>query len=257
MTGMRPVKTINERIDALLGDGSFLKSHASLYLKNNHHRKRLTALLDTTVKYGPETILEIGGSDGLLAKLIMLELGGKVKKYYFAELDGTNLSYARKNLSSDNVEFLKFDVCKDDIGQRGLDLIICSEVLEHVLDYEKALHNIIGAMSERVIVSTPNERFLAGFAKNVFRKFRRRENIPSGFLARCLFGMDMSGHKRETAGGCYPSHAGFDNLKFERNLRAISSEHYGIRKVAIGPRGFRMCHIYELHKRPACRLTRA
>ncbi len=257
MSGMRPVKTINERIDGLLGGGSFLKSHASLYLKNNHHRKRLTALLDMTAGYSPETILEIGGSDGLLAKLIMLELGGKVKKYYFAELDGTNLSYARKNLSSDNVEFLEFDVCKDDIGQRGLDLIICSEVLEHVLDYEKALHNIIGAMSERVIISTPNERFLAGFAKNVFRKFRRRENIPYGLLARCLFGMDMSGYKRQPSGGCYPSHAGFDNMEFQRELKTISAAHYGISKVAIGPPGFRMCNIYELHKRPACRLTRA
>lgn len=56
----------------------------------------------------------------------------------------------------EGLRFVEFDILKPDKIQRPV--VICSEVLEHIPDYRRALKNLIELSSVRVIITVPYAR---------------------------------------------------------------------------------------------------
>lgn len=89
------------------------------------------------------------------------------------------LSVARKNLAGYDVRFLKGEVDKMDISAERFDRVICTEVLEHVVDPEAVLGAIARLLrpSGVAVITVPNDP-LIGRVKNVIRR------SPAGWVFR-------------------------------------------------------------------------
>ncbi len=107
------------------------------------------------------------------------------KKIYCYEYDEKELEKAKENTSGENVEFGKVDLSAIPLADKSVDVIVCSEVLEHVIDNVRAvseLHRILkddGVM----LVSMPN-RFSLMY-QNVYSTYKSlwygKENINNDF----------------------------------------------------------------------------
>lgn len=221
-----------EKLESVLNDINFDCSHAGMYEKENYHRGRVYKILSLIEECDPQTIFEIGGGEGFLAKLALSMEGNKINHYYFGEIVDKNIVCAQNNLSSDKVSIIKFDACIDEI-EVSPDLLICSEVLEHVLDYDIALDIIFKASPRRIIISVPNEVGVVGFLKNTIRKFYRKLDVPYSYLFDCLLKRNAFRLRQSKVGELtlFVTHVGFDSLRFQRQLERKSKEDYSIKDI--------------------------
>ncbi len=235
---------LRKLVDSLINDEGFLLSHGKLYRKNNHHFKRLCRIFAIVKEIAPKVILEIGGSDGMLARIIIKEL--EIEKYYFTEPCGWNLHKARLNLAgNDRVAIYPLDILKDGIHPRGVDLLVCSEVLEHLPDYSQALSNILAARPSHILISVPTEMGWPGFLKSVVRKFHRKERISYRYLLDCFLKRDITIYRSDPSAR-YLTHIGFHNIRFEETLEDLFAEHYEINIVDNKVFSLTMGKIYRL-----------
>lgn len=137
----------------------------------NYHRRRLLPkrlitpknftyrhIVRTLDKYCPgKTVLDFGSGVGTLA----LYLGKQDKQVTGIELSQKAVTVAQKsarlfNLTK-NVEFHRVDIFKTNLKQK-FDLVICSEVLEHLPDDGQALDRILSLLQPggRVLISVPS-----------------------------------------------------------------------------------------------------
>lgn len=115
-------------------------------------------------KHG-EKILEVGcGGGHVLSQFREAALTG-------VDVSGEMLEKARQNLAGSN-----FDLRKGDIGEVGLedksfDGIVCTEVLEHVLDPDHVLKHIkrLVKPTGRVVITFPNDNLINGLKDIVKR----------------------------------------------------------------------------------------
>ena len=103
------------------------------------------------------TILDLGCGDGMVSNLL-IEKGLEVTGVDI-NIEAIRFFKGKKVVSS--VDCLHFP-------DRSFDLVLCTEVLEHLPDgiYEKTLREIERVAKKYVVISTPNEEYLpAGLAK--------------------------------------------------------------------------------------------
>jgi hypothetical protein len=115
------------------------------------HRRRL--MLQLLSKCNFNSVLEVGGGQPYLLRDVK-------EKYPSVECTGTDLSRAliennRKEFPQYNFEVL--DVVNEALPKK-YDVVIASEVLEHVKDYHKSLKNMAEMASKYIIVTVPSSQ---------------------------------------------------------------------------------------------------
>ena len=103
--------------------------------------------LKTEIK---KNILELGSGEGQICSLLH-KLGFEI---YGIDNDLTRVNFTKKN--NPKVTFIHDDIFKHK-RLKKIDLILCLEVLEHVKDYNKAIHSIYKLTDKYAIISVPNE----------------------------------------------------------------------------------------------------
>jgi ubiquinone/menaquinone biosynthesis C-methylase UbiE len=123
----------------------------------------------------PESqVLEVGCGAGLLC----LELAQQSKIVIGTDISFFVLDFANKvkeYIKCENVSFQHGDAENLAFSDETFDLVICSEVLEHLLAPEKALAEIrrVVKASGRVILTTPCAVSLSDITMNIFRIFNK------------------------------------------------------------------------------------
>jgi len=115
-------------------------------------------------KHG-EKILEVGcGGGHVLSQFREASLTG-------VDVSGEMLEKARKNLAGCNFELLKGDIGEVGLADHSFDGIVCTEVLEHVLDPDHVLSNIqrLVKPTGRVVITFPNDNLINGLKDMVKR----------------------------------------------------------------------------------------
>ena len=135
---------------------SNLEKHTS---KNPLVRMLNDRLVDTvcdlSLKNKPKRILDAGCGEGFMIKEISKK-NEDVEIIGF-DLEESALKYARK--MNPNVEFVKGSVYKMPFENSSFDVVVLSEVLEHLEDTEKALDEIKRVSKLFCVVSVPNEPY--------------------------------------------------------------------------------------------------
>ena len=121
------------------------------------------AFITEIKKLRPEKILDVGCGEGFaLQRLNQKKIGKKLTGIDFLD---TAIEIGKRerpylDLSQGNIYDIPF---KDN----SFDLVICSEVLEHIDDPEKGLRELIRVSSKHIVLSVPNEPWfmLANFVR--------------------------------------------------------------------------------------------
>lgn len=99
----------------------------------------------------------------------------------------------KKFLNRDDCHFKLMDTCKLEFKNNFFDIIICSEVLEHLKDPQAAMKEIYRVLKKGglAIISTPNKREgkLANIAKVILKKLLnyKRTELPGGVKDTFVF----------------------------------------------------------------------
>jgi ubiquinone/menaquinone biosynthesis C-methylase UbiE len=115
-------------------------------------------------KHG-EKILEVGcGGGHVLSQFREAALTG-------VDVSGEMLEKARKNLAGSNFELRKGDIGEVGLADQSFDGIVCTEVLEHVVDPDHVLKNIqrLVKPTGRVVITFPNDVLINGL-KDVVKR---------------------------------------------------------------------------------------
>lgn len=136
---------------------------------------------------GPAAVLDAGCGEGVVAERLRAALPG-------AELTGIDLraeaiAAARRRVP--DARFAVGDACAPAFGDGAFDLVVCTEVLEHLDDPRRALRELLRVSRGRVLVTVPHEPLfrLGNLARG--RHARRLGSTPghrwawsrAGFLA--------------------------------------------------------------------------
>ncbi|MEM6802578.1 MAG: class I SAM-dependent methyltransferase [Bacteroidota bacterium] len=117
----------------------------------------------------PGQILELGCESGHL--LASLHQAFPHSHLYGIDISDVALKQAKRRLAGSNCQFLQADICEEIPFEEEVDIIICSETLEHIPDTDLALREIKGILKEEqiLILSVPLEK-LKNTVKNVLGK---------------------------------------------------------------------------------------
>jgi ubiquinone/menaquinone biosynthesis C-methylase UbiE len=136
-----------------------------------------TVLLDEVRKLKPKSILDVGCGEGFT--LNKIKQANICKKLYGIEFLDVAIALGKK--IHPTIPIRKADIYKIPYKDNSFDLVICTEVLEHLEDPEKALLELKRVSSKYLILSVPNEplftiqRILRG--KNVLKLGNHPEHI--------------------------------------------------------------------------------
>lgn len=96
-----------------------------------------------------DTVLDIGCGIGANA----FDIAKKAKKVVGVELSKQNYEYAKKHNSSENIEYVYGDATKD-LGDEKFDVIVLSNVLEHIKERVEFLKNI-APLAPKLLIRVP------------------------------------------------------------------------------------------------------
>lgn len=128
-------------------------------------RRRLTHIRRMIAATSNDKILEVGCGGGHVLRMFPdSDLTG-------VDVSGEMLAKARRNLQGLRVKLLKGELHELDLKAASFDKIICTEVLEHVVDPESILEQIrvLLAPGGRAVVTIPNDHLINGL-KSIVRK---------------------------------------------------------------------------------------
>jgi 2-polyprenyl-3-methyl-5-hydroxy-6-metoxy-1,4-benzoquinol methylase len=118
-------------------------------------------------------ILEVGSGGGHVLRLF------PQAKLTAVDVSGKFLETARQNLKGYDCEFIKGEVDKLGLPEASFDRVICTEVLEHIDDFEPVLREISRLVSPtgRAVITVPNDPLINAGKKVV-------QYSPVGWLLR-------------------------------------------------------------------------
>ena len=130
-----------------------------------------------------QRLLEIGCGGGHVLRMFpQCDLTG-------VDVSGEMIAKARRNLAGLNVRFLKGELQAVGLPAGGFDRIVCSEVLEHVVEPEQilcAMQNLL-APGGRAVVTIPNDTLIHQIKEMI--RLTRLDILPP--LGRIAWGGDQ------------------------------------------------------------------
>jgi ubiquinone/menaquinone biosynthesis C-methylase UbiE len=117
---------------------------------------REISLAENVIKVLPksfETAIDIGCGDGYLLHEIK-------KEFSDAQLYGLDLTQGRILTTKQNVpssHLLRADIVSLPFPDNAFDVVICSELLEHLTNYKEAIDELIRITKKKLILTVPNE----------------------------------------------------------------------------------------------------
>lgn len=155
------------------------------------NRSFLDALCDLTRKTGAKKILDAGCGEGFVLE--------RLTKDHKAEFIGVDIEPAALQVAikkNPAIEFEHASVYELPFEDKSFDLVILSEVLEHLDDPIKALNEIRRVSSNNVIISVPHEPIWRVGNMARFKYLRAFGNTPghiNHWTRRAFVGL-ISGH---------------------------------------------------------------
>jgi 2-polyprenyl-3-methyl-5-hydroxy-6-metoxy-1,4-benzoquinol methylase len=125
----------------------------SSFLIRHIERQRLERIRHMIAAHPGEKILEVGCGGGHVLQLFPeSDLTG-------TDVSGEMLHKARRNLDGYRVRLLKGELHELGLPEAGFDKVICTEVLEHVIEPDRILERIIHLVRPggRVVITFPND----------------------------------------------------------------------------------------------------
>jgi 2-polyprenyl-3-methyl-5-hydroxy-6-metoxy-1,4-benzoquinol methylase len=135
-------------------------------------RRRLAIIRDFVGPHSNVEIAEIGSGGGHVLRMF------SQARLTAIDVSSVYLDIARKNLKGYDVRFLKGEVDKMDLPPESFDRVICTEVLEHVVDPEAVLAAIARLLrpSGVAVITIPNDPLILRLKSVVSR-------LPGRWLA--------------------------------------------------------------------------
>ncbi len=115
----------------------------------------LKTVVKTTKPLHIETVLDAGCGEGFTLDHLQKEKIGKV--FEGIEYDGQAVLLA--NVMYPKIKIIKGDIYKLPYKNNSFDLVICTEVLEHLENPKKAYRELLRVSRKYVLISVPNEPF--------------------------------------------------------------------------------------------------
>ena len=117
-----------------------------------------------------KTFMDAGAGRGPYTKIAQ----GKYSKIYSFEYDNKELQHAINNVDchDGSISFQQVDITKIPLNDNVIDVALCSEVLEHILDYKKAMAEIYRVMKPggSLLFSMPNNHSLLYASSRIKRR---------------------------------------------------------------------------------------
>lgn len=127
------------------------KNPLKQFFINNFFNSLFSVLKDLQI----DTVLDVGCGEGFtLSKLKENKIG---KKYEGIDASREAIYIGKKQYPELNLK--EGNIYKLDYKDNSLDLVICTEVLEHLENPEKALRELLRVSKKYLIISVPNEPF--------------------------------------------------------------------------------------------------
>lgn len=148
---------------------NYRKHTSSSFLQRYLIDRFLTQLINQIKLIKPRTVLDVGCGEGFVLKKIKTS-GAKAKLEGIEYLDEA-IKLGRK--INPDIKIRKGSIYNLPYKDNSFDLVICTEVLEHLEDPFQGLIELVRVSKKNIIVSVPNEPFfmLANFirGKNLSR----------------------------------------------------------------------------------------
>lgn len=125
------------------------KNPLKKFFINNYFSNLLCLISDLKI----ETVLDAGCGEGFT--LNKLKQNGIGKKYEGIDYYDDAIKLGRKIYPDLNIK--KGDIYNLNYKENSFDLVICTEVLEHLDDPQKALSDILRVSSRYILLTVPNE----------------------------------------------------------------------------------------------------
>ncbi len=141
------------------------------------------SLICITKPIKPDKILDVGCGEGFT----LINLGrNKIGKIYEGiDLSGEAIRIGRRLYPSLNIK--QGDIYNLEYDDNSFDLLVCTEVLEHLEDPEKALRELKRVTRKYIVFSVPNEPFF--ILANLLRaKYLRSFGNHPGHINHWAFG---------------------------------------------------------------------
>lgn len=143
----------------------------SLYKSKNKlvkyvHMKRLKKILQFLPKNQNLKVLDAGCGEGHLVEL----LSNNLKDNVYYGVDITDVAIEKAKARCPSAKILKGSISSLQFPDKFFDVVICTEVIEHIYDYEKVIVELKRVLKDEgfLIITFPNEtnwtisRFLLG-----------------------------------------------------------------------------------------------
>ena len=131
-------------------------------------------VIEVIGRYKPYRILDVGCGAGHITKLIKRK--DQNVKVIGLDIDNNALSEAKEN--NVGVEFICGDIYKLPFNVNYFDLVVCSEVLEHLNEPTKAMNELTRVSSKFLLLSVPHEPFFWGCNLFTFNHLSNFGNAP-------------------------------------------------------------------------------
>lgn len=109
------------------------------------------SILNAINKYNFKTFIDIGGAEGYTANL--------VRKLFNAQVKSTDLSENACKMANTifGIDAIHADIHNLPFENNEFDVILCSETIEHVTDYKKAITELLRITKNVLIITVPHE----------------------------------------------------------------------------------------------------
>lgn len=200
------------------------------YFKRFFQRRRLRVACDEALKFFKNKeenlcILDYGCGNAELYK----DLRTYIDQFYYTGYDPIEemLVEAKANIQADDKITLTAN--KSSLKENGYDLIFCLEVFEHLPEavLKQELENLNGLLSDKgiIVFGVPNEIYLAGFVRGMFRMTRRYGEFDANFkniLSSTLGRPPRNRNVNMNESGTYLYyHMGFDHRELIKAIKTV------------------------------------